>query len=261
MTDENRSPARFDRVLEGEIALVTGGGRGNGKAIADGLACAGATVIVTDVDVESAEATANQIVTAGGHARAYGLDVSDSAACATLAGHITADVGHVSVLVNNAGILLYGRVDASGARERWDRTHRVNIDGPYNVTTAFLDSLKQRNGCVVNVGSIQSFVGGTGAAAYIASKGAVVQLTKALAVELARYGIRVNAIAPGIINTAMTVSVQEDKERLDKILAHVPLRRVGRPDELSGAVVFLASRYASYVTGAVIPIDGGYLAL
>jgi NAD(P)-dependent dehydrogenase (short-subunit alcohol dehydrogenase family) len=89
----------------------------------------------------------------------------------------------------------------------------------------------------------------------------VVQLTKALAVELARYGIRVNAIAPGIINTAMTVSVQEDKERLDKILAHVPLRRVGRPDELSGAVVFLASRYASYVTGAVIPIDGGYLAL
>src|ERR1019366_2795199 len=131
-------------------------------------------------------------------------------ACDTLAATVVREIGPISILVNNAGILLSGRIDEAGARDRWVRTRQINIDGPYNAAAAFLESLKITQGCIVNVGSIQSFVGGIGAAAYIASKGAIAQLTKALAVEFARYGIRVNAIAPGAIETAMTLAVKDN---------------------------------------------------
>jgi meso-butanediol dehydrogenase/(S,S)-butanediol dehydrogenase/diacetyl reductase len=249
------------RILEGSLAFVTGAGRGNGRAIALGLAQAGAALIVTDVDLPAAEETARSIVETGASARAFQLDVSDSEACDTLAATVVHEIGPISILINNAGILLSGRIDEAGARDRWVRTRQINVDGPYNVAAAFLDSLKITQGCIVNVASIQSFVGGVGAAAYIASKGATAQLTKALAVEFARYGIRVNAIAPGAIETAMTLAVKDNDKQMKGLLAHVPMRRMGRPEELAGATVFLASRDASYITGAILPIDGGYLAV
>jgi NAD(P)-dependent dehydrogenase (short-subunit alcohol dehydrogenase family) len=248
-------------VLEGRLALVTGAGRGNGRAIALGLARAGAPLVITDIDLPAAEDTARLIVDTGASARAFPLGVSDSEACDALAATVAREIGPISILINNAGILLSGRVDEVGARDRWVRTRQINVDGPYNTTAAFLESLKITQGCIVNVGSIQSFVGGIGAAAYIASKGAIAQLTKALAVEFARYGIRVNAIAPGLIDTAMTSAVKDNDKQMKGLLAHVPMRRIGRPEELVGATVFLASADASYVTGAILPIDGGYLAV
>jgi NAD(P)-dependent dehydrogenase (short-subunit alcohol dehydrogenase family) len=247
--------------IEGRIALVTGAGRGNGKAIAEGLASAGADVIVTDIDGTSAREVAAKITGLGVRSWAFELDVSDAPACETLAKKIAGDIGSIDILVNNAGVLLSGRIEDDGARARWDKTRAINIDGPYNMVIAFLEALKRSKGCIVNVGSIQSFVGGVGAVGYITSKGAIVQLTKALGVELAIYGIRVNAIAPGLIDTPMTGGVQNNEKALKGILSHVPMRRIGLPEELQAAVVFLASPGASYITGATLPIDGGYLAV
>ncbi|MCK1394443.1 glucose 1-dehydrogenase [Bradyrhizobium sp. 1] len=247
--------------LDGRTALVTGAGRGNGRAIAVGLASAGAAVIVTDVDEGSASESTALIKDLGGRSWSFQLDVASPSACELLATRVAKEVGNIDILVNNAGVLLAGRMDEPGARDRWERTRSINIDGPYNLVAAFLEALKASKGCIVNVGSIQSFVGGSAAVSYVTSKGAILQLTKALAVELAIYGIRVNAIAPGLINTPMTDAVQKSEKALKGILSHVPMRRIGRPEELQGAVVFLASSAASYITGVTLPVDGGYLAV
>ena len=245
--------------LAGRIALVTGAGRGNGAAIAHGLAQAGAKVIVTDVDRQTAHDTAEAITKAGGEARGFALDVTDEEGCRKLAEDIALLVGPVRILVNNAGIFLRGGFAAAEGRERWARTMAVNVQGTFNVTMAFLDQLKQTKGVIVNVASTNSFVAPPGSGAYPVSKGAIAQFTRGLAAELAADGVRVNAIAPGIIATAMTEVTRADPQRLDAFLAHVPMKRVGQPEELAGPVVFLCSDAASYVTGAVLPIDGGYL--
>ena len=248
-------------LLAGRIALVTGAGRGNGAAIAYGLAQAGAKVIVTDIDRQMAHDTAEVIVKAGGDARGFALDVTDEMGCGKLAEDIALLVGPIRILVNNAGIFLRGNFAAADGRERWARTMAVNVQGTFNVTMAFLDQLKQTHGTIVNVGSINSFTAPAGSGAYPVSKGAIAQFTRGLASELALDGVRVNAIAPGIIATAMTEMTRADPTRLDAFLAHVPMKRVGQPEELVGPVVFLCSDAASYVTGVVLPVDGGYLAV
>jgi NAD(P)-dependent dehydrogenase (short-subunit alcohol dehydrogenase family) len=246
--------------LEGQIALVTGAGQGNGQAIARGLALAGAKVIVADVNESTAADTASEICGAGGRARSVVLDVADRQACRSLAEEVGKQDGPISILVNNAGILQRCSIDHADADLGWDRTIAVNVNGTYNTISAFLPMLKKTRGSIINLGSIQSFVATPNSAAYTASKGAVLQLTKALAVELAPAGIRVNAIAPGFIETPMTQATRDNPERMQALLAHTPMRRVGQPAELSGAVVFLASKAASYVTGVMLPVDGGYLA-
>jgi NAD(P)-dependent dehydrogenase (short-subunit alcohol dehydrogenase family) len=245
--------------LEGQVALVTGAGRGNGRAIAIGLADAGASLIATDRDADVAEATAQAIRKAGGRAWAAVLDVADREACVALARR-TSREQPVSILVNNAGIAAVGPLEDDDSAEKWDRTLSVNLNGSYNTVRAFLAQLKETKGTIINIGSVLSFVGVRHALPYVASKGAVRQMTKALAVELAADGIRVNAIAPGFIETAMTARTREDPERLERVLAHTPMGRMGQPDELVGAAVFLASPAASYVTGVMLPVDGGYLA-
>jgi NAD(P)-dependent dehydrogenase (short-subunit alcohol dehydrogenase family) len=249
-----------ERTLEGRVALVTGAGRGNGAAIARGLAAAGARVVVSDVDAALVGASAAAIVAAGGAASGVALDVRDAAACDRLAREIAAAQGPVSILVNNAGVLLRGRLSDPDVRAKWRSTLDVNLDGTFNVTLALVEQIKATRGSVVNVASIQSFAAPPNSAAYSASKGAIAQFTKALANELAPHGARANAIAPGIIETEMTTETRADPERLRQYLTHVPLRRCGLPDELAGPVVFLCSGAASYITGAVLPVDGGYLA-
>jgi NAD(P)-dependent dehydrogenase (short-subunit alcohol dehydrogenase family) len=246
-------------MLTGRWALVTGAGHGNGAAIAQGLAAAGAKVIVTDIDKEGARTIADAIVKAGGEARAYQLDVTDAAACTKLAADIALLVGPIRILVNNAGIFLRGPLIAPDGRERWEKTMEVNVQGPFNVTMAFIDQLKLTKGAIVNIASINSFVAQAGTGAYPVSQGAIAQFTRGLASELAADGVRVNALAPGLIATAMTEPTRADPVRLAAFLAHVPMKRVGQPEELVGPVVFLCSDAASYVTGAILPVDGGFL--
>jgi NAD(P)-dependent dehydrogenase (short-subunit alcohol dehydrogenase family) len=246
--------------LQGHVALVTGAGQGNGKAIAHGLALAGAKVVVADINEQTAGHTSDQICRAGGLAWPTVLDVSDREACRSLAARIGQQDGPVSILVNNAGILERGPVDHADADRAWERTFQVNVSGTYHMIRACLPMLKETRGSIINLGSIQSFVATPNSAAYTASKGAILQLTKALAVELAPTGIRVNGIAPGFIETPMTQTTRDNPERMQALLAHTPMRRVGQPAELAGAVIFLASKAASYVTGVMLPVDGGYLA-
>src|SRR5690348_10492822 len=246
-------------MLLGRLALVTGAGRGNGAAIARGLAAAGAEVIVTDIDKDAARLIADSIVAEGGKARGFMLDVTDEESCAKLARDLSLLVGPIRILVNNAGIFLRGNLVAADGRERWDRTMAVNVQGPFNVTMAFVDQLKLTRGTIVNIASINSYVAAAGAGVYPVSKGALAQFTRALAAELAPDGVRVNALAPGLIATAMSEPTRADPRRLEAFLAHVPMKRVGEPEELAGPVVFLCSDAASYITGAILPVDGGYL--
>lgn len=246
--------------FSGSVVLVTGAGQGNGEAIARGFARAGGRVILADRNADTAKRAAQAIRDGSGDARAYELDVSDAAACSRLAEQVRAEAGDVKVLVNNAGILIRAPFGQGKPLQDWDATLRVNLGGPYYMALAFADQLEREKGCILNVGSIQSFVATPNSAAYTASKGGVAQLTKALACELARRGVRVNAIAPGVIATPMTESTRSDPAKMAGLLAHVPMKRYAQPDELIGPALFLCSELASYVTGTILPVDGGYLA-
>ena len=244
------------QVLVGKTALVTGGGQGNGRAIAKGLAKAGAKVIVTDLNEDNAKSVAQEITQAGGSAAAYRLDVTSAEQCAAVA----TKVGNIDVLVNNAGIIIREGIDSPKVDANLERTLDVNVLGTFRPTHAWLKALRATRGVIINVGSIASTTGIPNVVGYSPSKGAVKMLTQALAVELAKDGIRVNAIAPGVIETPMTSYTREAPERLEKFMLRTPMGRVGQAEELVGPVVFLASDMATYVTGVTLPIDGGFLA-
>lgn len=244
-------------LLQGKLALVTGAGSGIGAGIARGMAEAGARVLVVDINGKAAQETAS---TLPGHAEGFTLDVSDRTVCDALAAAIRRGHGPIDILVNNAGIIRRGPVDAADAREQWDATLAVNLDGPYNMTTAFLDQLKETKGSVINIGSIQSFVALPNSAAYTTSKGGVRALTKALAIELSPLGIRVNAIGPGMIATPLNAAARENPDYLRNFQHRLPLGRFGTPEDIAGPAVFLASDMARYITGVTLPVDGGFLA-
>ncbi|WOH79474.1 glucose 1-dehydrogenase [Bradyrhizobium sp. BEA-2-5] len=248
-------------LLAGKRALVTGAAHGNGRAIALGLAAHGADVVVTDIDRAGAEQTAADIGQRGRAAWPFELDVTDAAACSALAQRAAREVGPIAILVNNAGIIIREGIDSPRAGENWRRVLDVNLTGTFNVTHAFLPALRETRGAIINLGSIASFLGVADTLGYAPSKGGVKLLTQALARELAADGIRVNAIAPGVIETAMTEATRNDPARLAGFLGRTPLGRVGQPEELVGPVVFLASELASYVNGVTMPVDGGFLAV
>lgn len=247
-------------LLHGKLALVTGAGRGLGAAVARGLAAQGATVLLTDTDGESAQAVAAALSKDGFTAHGARLDVTDVDACGRYAAGVAATHGHLAILVNNAGIALAGRFDDNDARASWRRQIDVNLEGVFNVTYAFVESLKASQGAIVNLASIASFTAGTSAPGYIVSKGAIRSLTQVLARDLAPYGVRVNAIAPGVMDTDMTSAKRADPTQMASYLPRVPLGRTGTAEEVVGPIVFLVSPWASYVTGAILPVDGGYLA-
>jgi NAD(P)-dependent dehydrogenase (short-subunit alcohol dehydrogenase family) len=253
--------ASLKDLLAGKRALVTGAGQGNGRAIALGLAAHGADIVVADIDLAGAERTAADLRGSGGNAFAFRLDVTDAAACRALAQTIARDIGEISILINNAGIIIREGLDSPRAAENWRRVLDVNLTGVFNVTHAFLPALRKTRGAIVNLGSIASFVGVGDTLGYAPSKGGVKLLTQALARDLARDGIRVNAIAPGVIETAMTEVTRNDPARLAGFIGRTPLGRVGQPEELVGPVVFLVSEMASYVSGVTLPVDGGFLAV
>jgi len=247
--------------FDGKFVAVTGAGQGNGAAIARGFAQAGAVVAVIDRNIESARAVAEEIRAREGMADAFEVDVADPHACASFANELMKADRPLDVLVNNAGVLLRGKVTDPAARDNWTRTLEVNLGGPFNMVVSFLDQLKATKGCILNVGSIQSFVATPNSVAYTASKGGVAQLTKALASELAEFGIRVNAIAPGVVATPMTAGTLADPAKIGALLNHIPMRRHAETHELAGPALFLCSALASYITGAILPVDGGYLAV
>ena len=248
------------QLLRDSLFLVTGAGQGNGRAIATGVAATGAKVIVTDVRQDTAEAATDEIRAAGGKAWPYQLDVTDATACTELAKRVQVEVGPANVVVNNAGIIIRETIDSPRAHENWRRVLDVNVNGIFNVVHAWLPALRATRGNIINVASIASFVGVGSTLGYSPSKGAVKLFTQALARDLAPDGIRVNAIAPGVIETPMTASTRDDPNRLAGFMTRTPLGRVGQPEELVGPVIFLASSMSSYVNGVILPVDGGYLA-
>jgi NAD(P)-dependent dehydrogenase (short-subunit alcohol dehydrogenase family) len=245
-------------LLKGRIAFVTGAGTGIGAAIALGLATHGARVVVAGRTTAALQSTVDTIAAAGGQASAYALDVSDPAACASVAARVATEVGEVSILVNNAGVIHYADMDSAGVGEAWRQSMDINLSGPFNTALAFLPQLRATRGTVINIGSIAGYIYTSNTVGYSASKGGVQMLTVALARELGKDGIRVNAVAPGAINTPMSPSAS-DPARLEKLLRRVPLGRIGEPVDLVGPVVFLASPMSAYVTGTTLIADGGYL--
>jgi len=251
------------RLLEERIAVVTGSGSGIGRAIALGYAREGAQVAVIDVDGDAAAETVKAITAAGGRAFSFVLDVTELERCRVVAKQISEQVGRVSILVNNAGINRRNAftADPEAVIKDWQDIMSVNLNGVFNVTHAFLAQLRSTRGRIVNIGSIQSFVHvrTPNSPAYTTSKHGVLGFTRALAAELGKDGVRVNAIGPGLIETPLNEKVRADNPELVKIfIDHTPLGRTGKPEDIVGPAIFLASDLSAYVTGSIIMVDGGY---
>ncbi len=247
--------------MQDKRVLVTGAGRGLGAAIAQGFANQGAAVIVADVDAALAEATAQAIRGAGGKALPAVLDVTDAAAVRAYAQRSATEHGNLDILVNNAGISARAPFDDPNTPEIWERVMGVNLQGTFNVTHAFVEQLKATRGAIVNLCSIVAYGCSISTAGYVVSKGGVRSFTEVLARDLAPHGVRVNAVAPGLMETEMTAGQRAQAQGTDWYMKRAPMARAGRADEIVGPVLFLASDMASYVNGVVLPVDGGYLAV
>src|SRR5438477_7179077 len=253
-------------LLQNHIAVVTGAGSGIGRAIANGYAREGATIVALDINEGPAAETAREITAAGGKAASFELDVADFDACATVAQTIAETIGKVSILVNNAGIVR--RNGMTGASEAvvadWQDIIAINLTGVFNVTHAFLEPLRAGKGRIINIGSIQSFVHvrTPSSPAYTASKHGVLGFTRALAAELGKDGVRVNAIGPGFIATPLNEKVRASNPELAKtFIDHTPLARAGTAEDIVGPAIFLASDLSAYVSGSIVMVDGGYRAV
>jgi len=242
--------------LTGKVALVTGASRGIGAAIATELAACGASVAVNYAGSESAaETVVERIVSAGGRAVALQADVSDAGAATGLVAVTLAELGGLDIVVNNAGIARDGLI-VRMSDEDWDAVIGTNLTGVFNVTRACARHLmKQRGGAIVNVTSVVGLVGNAGQANYSAAKAGVIGLTKSVAKELAPRGVRVNAVAPGFIETDMTAALSDNIRAA--AVSQIALARFGAARDVASAVAFLASDEASYITGQTLAIDGG----
>lgn len=241
--------------LKGKVAVVTGSGRGIGKAIATTLAKAGADIVISDINLEIAQSTALEIAGLGVKSIALKANVASSADVEDFFKEVYTQMGKVDILVNNAGITKDTLLMKMTETE-WDTVIDVNLKGVFNCIKAVIrPMMKQRSGKIINIASVVGIIGNIGQANYSASKAGVIGLTKTTARELAPRGINVNAIAPGFIATDMTDKLSADvKEAVKKT---IPFGDMGKPDDIANAVLFLASEHAKYITGQVLVVDGG----
>ncbi len=244
--------------LKGRVSIVTGGARGIGKAIALALVREGAKVAIVDFDQVAATALKNEIEKNQGVAIAVPCDVSKSSEVKAMVDQVINAFGRIDILVNNAGIIRRGTIETV-TEEDWDRVIEVNLKGTFNCCKAVVETMKrQRYGKIVNVSSIAGKMGDiTSAPGYGPSKAGIDALTKTLARQLAPYGINVNGVAPHAIETEM--SAQWSEERRKEIIASIPLARLGKPEDVAEAVLFLASDEASFITGEILDVNGGAL--
>ena len=253
------TPKSFD--LTGKVALITGASYGIGMAIAKAMAANGATIVFNDIKQELVDKGIAAYAEAGIKAHGYVCDVTDEDAVNAMVAKITEEVGHINILVNNAGIIK--RCDAIDVTpENWDAVDFLNEKMVFFLSQAVAKQwvADKKGGKIINIASMLSFQGGIRVPAYTSSKSAVMGMTKALANEWAKYGINVNAIAPGYMATNNTNQLRQDEDRSEEILARIPAGRWGTPADVGGAAIFLASDAAAYVNGYTLAVDGGWLA-
>jgi NAD(P)-dependent dehydrogenase (short-subunit alcohol dehydrogenase family) len=249
-------------LVEGRSAVITGGGDGIGKATALLLAAAGAAVAVLDKDGGKAAAVAQQVVSAGGEAVAYTVDVTDEAAVEHAIGDFASRRGRLDILVNNAGMAVRAAATVLSV-EDWNRVLAVNLTGMFLCARIAARHMQQfgRGGAIVNTASIMGLSGGLYPnVAYQTTKGGVVNMTRALALEWVNDSIRVNAVAPTFVNTPFIAGLVSNPEVLAAMKAATPMGRLAEPEEIASAILFLASPAAAMITGSILPIDGGFLA-
>ncbi len=243
------------KQLENQIAVVTGAGRGIGRAIALKFAAEGADIVCISRTAENSARVADEVRVLGRKAWAQAVDVADAKAVADCGERILGETGRVDILVNNAGVTRDGLLMRMSEQD-WDTVLDTNLKGAFLFTKAFARSfIKQRSGRVINVSSIIGLIGNAGQCNYAASKAALIGFTKSVARELASRGITVNALAPGFIETDMTADLDEDVR--GAVLQKIPLNSFGQPDDIANAALFLAGAAARYITGQVLSVDGG----
>ncbi len=245
--------------LKNKVAVITGSRRGIGRGIAEVFAKAGANVVISDVDKKESEQTARQIAAKYKvKALAIRCDVSNKSDVDSLLRQTVKKFKKVDILVNNAGIF-FQKPLLDYKEEDWDKMVDINLKSIYLCSQAAAKYMvPMKKGKIINIASIAGIIGYPGAAAYCASKGGIITLTKELALELATYKINVNAIAPGAIDTPMTAFLKNNKKILQQTLVNIPLKRMGKPEEIGYAALFLASQEADYVTGQTVVVDGGW---
>jgi 3-oxoacyl-[acyl-carrier protein] reductase len=242
-------------ILSGKTALVTGAAQGIGREIALALATDGADVAICDVNLEAAQKTVSDIEAKGRKSMAHKANVAVSAEVAMMVDQVVERLGRIDVLVNNAGITRDGLI-LRMKEEDWDLVLGINLKGAFNCSKAALKHMtKQRGGTIINIASIVGAMGNAGQANYVASKAGLIGLTKTIAREYANRGITANAVAPGFIDTAMTQALSENVRA--ELAKQIPVGKLGTPGDVANAVRFLASPWASYISGQVIHVNGG----
>ena len=247
-------------ALPGTVALVTGSSAGIGLALARGLAGAGATVVVNGRDAAKVEQVVAELAASGAKAHAAAFDVTDHAAVGEAVARIEKEIGPIDVLVNNAGIQRRGPLE-DYPEETWRELMRANLDSVFYVGQAVArHMIPRKRGRIINIGSVQSELARTNIAPYTASKGAVKMLTKGMATDWGKHGLRINAIAPGYFATELNKALVEDEKFTAWLTARTPMARWGDVEELVGAAIFLASDASSFVNGHILYVDGGITA-
>ena len=246
--------------LQGKVAVVLGGTSGIGQAIARGYAQAGATVVASSREQAKVDAMAAELEKLGSKTLRKTSDVQDRASLESLAKSAVDSFGRVDILVVTSGVLQKGP-SADVSETDWSRVIDINLNGTFRADQVFgRQMIQQKGGCIINTASLTSFVSFNEVTSYAASKSGVVLLTKSLAAEWAPHNVRVNAIAPGVFRTPLNSKVLDIPERSAGIMARTPMGRIGKVEELVGAAIFLASEGASFVTGQILAVDGGFLA-